>query len=259
MDRKPIQAWIFAFSSTLLPPAINDIYQNGFGSRQQVTYLVLAVFIGLIGVFWPSIASKWPTLAASGAKFGSDARSWVGVFLLLWLGVTVPHFIFLSKRDRRLTEIVEKDINPFRLALQRWVLPRRLTPQQSKVISEHLKKYKSHEVYFSVLRHDDEADGYHNDLRRAFDYGGWVVLGSTERPLEQKPGVTIELSETSETRPSDDSRNPRPDRILEDALRQAGVQIGGSWSGPGQVEKLTVKIGRRPGDTTGEMQDWPYN
>jgi hypothetical protein len=219
----------------------------------------LLIGFGVVGIFvvmmWQRIVAG-SALGASARLYSSDFRVWLGLLTLVGLYAAVTQVILTIQRDRYF-EVIENDMIPFRHALERWVLPRRLTPEQIRSIADHLLKYQPYAVTFRVARHDEEASGYRSDLQQAITSGHWTVT-SSEQTDDVRYGLRIEFrrAQTTQQRPGD-PRNPPFDRILLDALRKAGVQIDGT--GTSSVAGITedvllVDIGRRRRDEYGHRQ-----
>lgn len=190
----------------------------------------------------------------------SDFRLWLGLLFVVWMYLGAYSIVLLIQRDR-LADVVENDIVPFRMALERWVLPRRLTPEQIESIGAYLSRNRPYAVSFKIARHDEEASGYRCDVQAAIERGGWSVT-HIDYADDLRTGLTTNFTQTMASSQSrDDHRNPKPDRLLSEALRMAGVQIDGGGGGSGvdvTEDMLMVQIGPRRRDTCGHVQKyWP--
>jgi hypothetical protein len=230
-------------------------------SRKVLLAGVPGIVFFFAGFYWSSLAAAvGPQLANSAVSLASDFKVWLGLFLIVWLYAAVSSIVLLIQRNA-LASVVKDDIVPFRLALERWVLPRRLVPEQITAISAYLQMFQPSAVRFTVAQYDEEVGTYRADLQRALTAGGWHILGTDYEAAIQE-GVHIHFKQTQATaqRP-DDPKQPKPDRILWDALRQAGVQVDGMGSGSGvsvTTDLLTITIGKRRRDTSGHRQKWPF-
>ena len=223
---------------------------------RKYTLLILGILIFVVAAIWPSLANRAPQLAATARNIAGDFRVWLAVFLLAWLYAGVSQIVLMIQRDRY-AEIVQKDMLPFRIALERWVLPRRLTPEQITSISAHLSNHPSYPVAFRVSRNDDEAGEYRGDLYRAITGGGWIVVPAVDYTDDIRAGLTIHFHQsTASQQVPDDPRNPKPDRIVNEALKNAGVRVDGSGGGSGAADLLTIHVGPRRRDTYGHKQKW---
>ena len=133
-------------------------------------------------------------------------------------------------------------------ALRRYVLPRHLTEQQIKIVSEYLLKYDPQEVKFIVTKDNEECSSYRADFQRALEQGGWKVT-SIDYSNDVREGIStnfVQPEEKAQVRP--DPKHPNPDILFNDAFKQARVPIGARGSGSGiAITKVTftVSIGRR--------------
>jgi hypothetical protein len=131
------------------------------------------------------------------------------------------------------------------------VLPRRLTPDQKKIISNFLKQFESFEVSFQVLR-NEEASQFSQDLQDAIRKGGWTILPTSVKEVTQE-GLNIRFTQTTEH--AQRARQPadvNPDRLLLLAFGMAGVRVNGTGGGNGvgvTKDSLEVQIGPRRRDT----------
>lgn len=224
-----------------------------------------AAAVGLLGIALFALALCWSRLETSSlvgsiTNVASNFRFWLAIIAAVWVYGAATSVVLLAQRSE-LEKIVREDIVPFRMALERWVIPRHLSPEQKETIGNYLSKFRSHTVAFTVTRNDEEADSYRNDLQEALVNGGWIVSGRSNAD-DVKEGLTIRFDQTFATSQlRDDPRTPEQDRLLQEALRKAGVEIdgGGGQSGESIKENiLTIHIGHRRRDRLSALQHWPF-
>src|SRR5882672_6352938 len=144
------RAVVGAVGILFLTAALPLLLERGFSVSTRV---VLAGGLGLAlfaaAVFWPFFASAGLTSFAG--SLGSQPVVWLLLFLLLWMYMAATTIILLRQRHQ-MADVIERDMIPFRAALERWVLPRRLTTEQIESIGTHLRKFAPFAVSFSILR-----------------------------------------------------------------------------------------------------------
>jgi hypothetical protein len=106
---------------------------------------------------------------------------------------------------------------------------------------------------------DEEAGSYAADIRAALTKAGWTI-GTIDYKQDIREGVGLHYEKTTATnQKSDDLRQPKPNRILQEAFRLAGLQLAASGSGSGVAntkDELTITIAARRRDTSGDYQKW---
>jgi hypothetical protein len=260
MDEQAIRALLFSLSWLLLGATLPKLLDHGFRRVDTNVVALAGTVLLLTWIFWPQIAPVLgTTLVSSMVQAANDFRVWLVLFLLLFVYAAITNVTLLRQRDRY-ADVVEKDILPFRLALEKWVLPRRLTPEQIESIGAYLEKYSAHTINFKVKQDDEEASVYRGDIQRAVGgRGGWMV-GEINYSSDVRQGLTIDYQQTQVTQQlGDDPRQPKPDRLLTEALRQANVKVDGSSSGGsgGTQDVLSICVGARRRDNRADPQKWP--
>jgi membrane protease YdiL (CAAX protease family) len=234
--------------------------EKGGSDRRAAAVASLAAALLLLGVFWRFIESRLtPPLVHSASAFASDIRVWFGVLILFWLYGAAVLIMTLLHRNR-CQELLENDIQALRTtleaahaALERWVVPRRLTPEQTHSIAQHLGKFPPFTVIFAVTAHNAEAAGYAGDLMQAFKNGGWSVRVEHRGDIPQ--GLSHHYQHLAVARSG--LRSPFPNRIVAEAFAQANVSVDGSGTDTGRnvtQELFTVRVGGRP--RNGRLR-WP--
>lgn len=254
------RAMILLIATMFLGGAINSVVENGLGAHpRQYGYGVLGLVLLLLAGLWPRLETYIPALAASLGRVASDARVWLGLLLLVWIYGSVANLILLRQRYQ-MGEVIEKDMVPFRRALERWVVPRRLTPEQIKSIGAYLAKYPPQTVTFVLPKHDEEASQFRGDMFQALLAGGWNAMG-VEYSDDVTPGFKTNFQQTMESQQrSQDPRNPpNADKLVRDAFQQAGIPFEGGSSGSGvhiTQNVLKIEVGPRRRDTHAIPVPW---
>lgn len=252
------QALLVGIGLAFLAAAVSQYvaHQSTKPEPKAAASAVIGVALLLMALQWQAL--QWQWLAASLTRLASDARLWLSLLLLAWIYFAASSIILLRQRYQ-LGEVIEKDIIPFRLALQRFVLPRRLMPEQIESIGAYLGRFSPYTVDFVVVQHDEEAGQFRADIHRAIEHGGWTT-NRIDYQSDIDAGFGYNYTQTTvSSQQREDPRNPRPDRILSEAFTQAGVPFdhGGGGSGITVTQNtLTIQVGRRRRDTHARPQPW---
>jgi hypothetical protein len=205
--------------------------------------------------FWSVIERNAPSATRSLVAATSRAWLWIALLVALW-GYGAASRLILMRRQIQMADVIEKDMIPFRRALERYVMPRRLNPSQLSQITQHLRANPQSEVHLRSELFDSEADNLRAQVQSAIDAGAWrIIFDPPERGL--RPGMFLEFEQTPETEQRlRDRREFSPLRVLQGAFDLAQVQLDGSGSSGGAritEDKLTLFIGPRP---HGRLQSW---
>jgi hypothetical protein len=241
-----------AFVSALLNPTDKPLTR-----RSRFVFAILGTLLCLVGAFFKALTPAFGLgLSSSIRTIAADFRVWLGLLFLTWLAGTASA-VRARQRNDRLEKIIEDSIDPILRTLERFVLPRRLTPKQITAIGDYLRQRPPYAVSFSVVKNDDEAMTFFGDIGEAIRAGDWVI-GRTEWLLEKQPGLGIYFTESAESqaRPADPLR-PKPDQVLAEAFAQAQLRVHSSGGGTGPDGQLVVNIGPRHRGRNAEYQPWP--
>jgi hypothetical protein len=257
-EESAIKAFFTLVGGAFLVVAIEKgVEQKTIKHPSMYVTAALGALIFFAGFFWAKLPIS-PRLSATAGVVATDFRFWLGVVFIVWAYQAITGLIHSRERND-MRDVIQRDIVPFRMALQKWVIPRHLTPEQITAIGEHLRKFPPQPVSFVVNRHDDEAARLRGDIANAIVWGRWTIASNEYEPLGSR-GIRITSRVTDATnRRAKDPRNPRPDDVLQEAFRQAGVAIegGGSSSGPEIVQDtVTIEIGARRNDFHAATQPW---
>jgi hypothetical protein len=240
--------------------SIQSVVDNGWedNSRALWAFLFGLVLLVLAG-FWKSAHSfLGERLSASISNVASDFRVWLAVLVAVWAYGAISSIVILNQRTE-LEKIIKQDIVPFRMALEKWVIPRRLTAEQIESLGKALSKSSQQTVSFTIIQNDQEASTYAGDISRAVRQGGWNISHITQE-ANVREGLTIHFLQTmASSQMPDDPRNPKPDRILQDAFREAGVYFDGNSGGSGgniTQNMLSIHVGARRRDSHWIDKPW---
>lgn len=250
-----VQSVLILFATIFIATAAQSILASGWKDRRPGASAM--GICGLVFIFSAIFWNKLPladSLAASMGRVASDFRVWLGAILLFWAYMAVSSIILLRQRDK-LSEVINRDIIPIRLALQRWVLPRRLLPAQSATIRSCLTNTRPHRLRVVVAPNDREASAYGNALSSAIRSGGWQCAGtSSDREISE--GLTVHCTLTTESANRyRETGERRPDAILVEALQSSGITVSSSHQA-GAEDELILYVGARLRDDPGEIQHW---
>lgn len=252
-----IRALLVAMALIWIGVGVRGWYEKGFKHNRSLVFFLTGLALSLGAIFWTRLGSViGDRLMKSAESAANDFRYW---FALLLVGATYGaalSIISTLQRDKY-SEIIELDINPFRLALQRWVLPRHLNEEQVAIIGQHLAKFLPHTIHIAVCKDDAEANGYAGNFQNALRQGGWTVM-STSYADNLQEGTQAHLQHPLGA--GQNPRAPRPDTIFAEALKLAGVALDGgvsAGSGAGDTETVfTLRIGKRRRDQFAAAQKW---
>jgi hypothetical protein len=152
---------------------------------------------------------------------------------------------------------VNEDVRHIKAQMVRYVLPRKLTPEQIASIGEYLSLQDRNQVVFQIISRDEEASSFRADIQQALEKGGWAI-SDFKYADDVQEGLRISMVSPMPPTPAPvnpyDRVNlkPTPIQILSEAFKRAGVQIQGTGSGGGisiTATTITISIGHRRRDT----------
>lgn len=257
-DDSVVTAFLTGIPLAFLAAALASWTTHGLRHRYTILPTLIAVVSGALVLFWKSLV---PSLGIILAPVASNPWVWIGGIAAVWLYLAVYTVVLAIQRDHW-AEVVEKDIIPFRLALQKWVMPRQLTKPQMEGLRAYLARFPPGMVTFRQPPHDSEAESYRGEFHRVLNEAGWTVNVVTDA-ADVGAGLRIHATYTQETmQRREDPRQPKPDRLLYDAFKQAGIQVDGSGSGSGQnvvKDEVFIDVGTRQRDLrNAPTQPWPF-
>jgi hypothetical protein len=169
----------------------------------------------------------------------------VGLAMLVWA-------YFIGSAVLRTNE----DVRHLRAQMVRYVLPRKLSPEQIASIGDYLSHQERNQVVMEVINRDEEASSYRADIQQALEKGGWVV-SDFKYADDVQEGLRISMFGPMVSSPTPaspfDRLNPKPTpvQILQEAFKRSGVEIQGTGGGSGvgvTTTTITISIGRRRRD-----------
>jgi hypothetical protein len=250
----PSRALLWAFGLVLLAvggqPLVN--YFSGDSSLKSFFPSLLVVVAGLfcigLALLWkPNEGSRSATLFEGLGRLGSSPIPYAILALLMW-----GYFETLAVQRNIELAALRNDEHSITEALNRFVLPRQLTPEQIDTIGGFLQQFPPRDVNFLVVQGDEEASSYLMEFVRALQKGGWQVKSIDYSPSPpQELGLWLANPSAID---SNDQKNPEPKLQLEESLGLAGVRFDGVTGGaiPGLNNNgavLTIGIGHRRRDS----------
>lgn len=225
---------------------LNSIATLGFTRSPAHWALVLGIICLLVGWFWPAIAVKLSEKARSSATaVATDLRVWVGIVLILVVLSAAWSFLLATQRNQ-LATIVNTSIRPSIAALERYVIPREMNPEQIGAAGEILSTRTAVPVTIRVNPFDREAREFATSISTALGAGGWST-GQPEVVRDMQDGLTLRCKQVSDAV----ANVARPVDILGQALTRAGVQIDSTATETGppvQQDECFIEIGARRRD-----------
>jgi hypothetical protein len=82
-------------------------------------------------------------------------------------------------------------VRSIRRDIDRYVIPRRITPRQDRKLRAFLAKGPKYSIAVKVNTLDEEANQYAGQLSGAFQQSGWTSVFSTAEPYDGSVGLTI--------------------------------------------------------------------
>lgn len=228
-------------------PGAGDSCLRGVPPEAIQIIAVLLVVGGISWFIWPPVRIFLKKSGSiefwrfqTGAKIKRSQMWAIGGMIvggLLFLGCLA---YFLLQNSITQAEIQE--------SLQRYVLPRHLSPEQINSIGEYLKSHEPQKVKFEVLKNSEEASQYRVDIQNALTIGGWQV-DDISYSVDVREGLTTFFVQTDESRRQQSSpNNLKVDELFREAMRKAGILLAGSGgSGGPSIEntEFIIKIGPR--------------
>jgi hypothetical protein len=242
--------------ATVLTPAISHVLQHRKDWR-GIALAVLGSVLMVAAFVWPWLQTiLGEGLVTSISRTVSDFRIWLALIVMAFLYGAASSIISALKRDR-MAEVIERDIIPLRLAMERFVLPRRLSANEIEQIGRYLAGFRPYVINFVVNEGDEEAGSYRADIQRALAAGGWNV-GRIEYRGGLQAGLTYQYSYTRETEARrNDPREKVPDQLLVEAMQEAQIAFdGGGGGGGAATDSITISVGARRRDAHGRPQRW---
>jgi hypothetical protein len=216
------------------------------GSHRQFGASLLA-----LALVTEAAAFKWPVIAL---RAKSRAKFLVAVLVSVLVGVVaqrvsggpwlVAVIAGLAVIGIYVLSLSIAFVIRLRIDLDKYVMPRIVTPQQADAIQKNVQGAGS--VTVKVNPRDREAHEYAAQLFNALRNTGWNVDISTAdaQPIPNNDGLNYHLTGQNN---APDRRNPGGElQALANALQKAGIQInGGGGQGAGEY-KMFLLVGHRP-------------
>ena len=169
-------AFLLSLGLAFISAAIGHAMARGYRNWRVVVSGTIGLALSSAALLWSRISAAMDErLVSSIGRVASNADVWLTTLFALWLYLTINSLVLLYQRNRY-GEIIERDMNPFRLVLQRLVIPRSLTPQQIETIGSYLSKFPGYPVTYKINKNDQEATRYSRYLQKALQQGGWNTV-----------------------------------------------------------------------------------
>lgn len=222
-----VVAFLVALAFFILAPVLQAILDSGIKRWYVYPLGLLGLGTLLLAALWPKVSTLVPKLSESASAVASDSRVWLILFLLLFIYGATMSIIGAVKRDK-MAQVIEYDMDPFRDALQRWVVPRSIIFPEYRKLNEFLSRYSPEKMRIIVTPDDDEAESFAQDIERGFRNAGWAIERQVpEGPV--RPGVSwMHLYNSAVQR---DPRTKDSGAIVAEALRSVGIRASGGSSG----------------------------
>ncbi len=204
---------------------------NGFYLRGVMGFAVGLPF-GVLGVVWLVLREKFgPQVQELVRTAVLDMRIWMIGLVLLFFWISVPTI----RTDHQLLVSIVEEVREIKKGMNRYVLPRHLTDQQSKEISDYLLHYDPKELTIVFALNNEEASEYELDFEHAFTRGGWTVHRNPTDKFPDGTSLPEGLSTYFRGEPTQkvkhDDKHPGADSLLGDALQQANIEPESSSQG----------------------------
>lgn len=155
-------------------PVVNGIVA---GTPYSLLPAIITCTVGVVlliaGLFWHRIGLRFPVLSHSLGRLAGNATSWYLVLLLWLVYVAVTNIISQMKTNNEIRGL-RNDVQSIANVINRLVLPRHLTKQQQRIISDFLAQFEPHEYAFELSLYDREAGDYRADIEQPLIKGGWT-------------------------------------------------------------------------------------
>jgi hypothetical protein len=202
------------------------------------------------GIAFAVAAAIWPRIRMS---FGggilvdlleriAEFRRYLIIAALACIAFTRPEPIYRYSAIGIAVLVVLWIAIAWRRDIDRYVMPRRVTPRQARRLLQYLATAPKFSIRVSVDPLDSEAREYAGALYGLLQRGGWTVQFDTAPPYNQNEGLGIHA--TGVSTPVATSSDPRP--VLQNAARFAGIDINhGGGVGAGNFQ-VSLTVGKRP-------------
>lgn len=245
-----VKSLFWAMGIVFAAGAVQAFVTRGSFSGSVISLSVISGFLILAAFSWSWLEKALgPRLVQSIYDWSSDFRVWLALILLLFVYGAAMSILGWIERYRQV-ELVQTSILPMQWAIERLLMPRRLTPDQIRLIGAYLRQYPPATVTVTMPKNDTEARDFVTDLNEALSEGGWETV-KVDRVDEAGEGLAIRSRETMETSRSYDANVPRPAQRLQHAFLNAGITIdsmGGESGGQLTRDEYFIDVGTRRRD-----------
>jgi hypothetical protein len=174
METEGIRPLLYSLGVGLLilgaTPVINAL--SGDPSIKTLLPGLTVCILGLAVIAWsyywrPNPASEFVQKLS---RVASNPTVYLCMALLVWM---YTETLALQRNNEIIA--LRNDQHSIAEVLKRFVLPRRLTPEQNQILASFLLKFPAQDYSFDVAEGDGEASTYRADLQAALEKGGWKL------------------------------------------------------------------------------------
>jgi hypothetical protein len=244
-----LRAFLVAIGLAMLSGTIETLVSKRGRDAFAAAIAFLALLIVGTGFLWGHLPFAGTKLGASAESVASNFWVWLTLFLLVWIYGAVRSVIITRQRDQ-LMAFVEQSIIPIQLAMERFVLPRELTPDHIRIIASHLRKHPPFVARIFSNLHDSEANSFAQDLRMALVEGGWTISHMEYEAITHEGWYWVYEMTPADSEKAGKSKVFRPDLVLLEAFKLVGIPTDSSSGGGSGTEHttLTIRVGPRRRD-----------
>lgn len=217
----------------------------------RVSLAIASMTIGAVslgaGLAWSRVQKVFnAAFVQSLTGAASDARTWLTLFVIVWLFVSTLLFFHRASDSATAVEalqaqviILRNDLSFLQADYQRFKTPRSLTQQQIDQIGDYLATRDPQTVTVVYIRDDRETRQYAVEFRNALAKGRWTVS------LADAEDAGFDVSIESDN-PRSGTGETKAGVLLRMAFKEANVTgVGTSQSGDGGPEGTRLIVGSK--------------
>lgn len=219
-------------------------------SAAPTAVTVIALLIGLFCVGYLIRDSGWFSRESSAISIaGRSRQAAILKGFLMWpsIGIIIGGMIFIVSVAWMLNDN-RRAVHEISQVLSRYVLPRHLSEQQIKTISDYLSQHEPQKFKMAVTKNNGEANGYASDIRQALVNGGWELVSTDYNTEFTQAGIAAQFQESLESARHNDPKHPKPPDLLNGAFKSARVtdlSIGRGSGSSITENSFIISIGNR--------------
>lgn len=250
---------LLLLATVFLEGIVQPITQGNYISSRAIAFGLLGIGCLVWGVIWwkKPVNGHLKGLRASAEKLANDFRIWLAVFAVIWIYYSAMSVVDGIHRNNELSTL-RNDQNSITNVLDRFVLPRQLSESQIQSFGDFIKQFPKPDVAIEVVKGDEEAANYAQDLKKAFIKASWMTENTgimwTTIPENDLPDILVSMKETAEhSKIQATSDQPKMITILRMGFGLAEMR-GNGWQGPTLDQSLVrdrivITVGHRRRDS----------